>query len=307
MKKIIITTSTFAEFDSAPMTELKNNGYEPVLNPFKRTLTGDEFIALSKDAIGVIAGTETISAETLVEASTLKVISRCGVGMENVDLTAAAKLGIKVCNTPLGPTKAVAELVMGLCFNLSRKISQSDRHIRQGIWKKQMGSLVSGKTMGLIGFGNIGRAVAELASLLGMKILFYDPQCKRDVGGFQSVNIEQIYQDSDFISLHVSLNEQTKKMIGLKEIGQMKSSAFLINASRGGVVDEESLLQAIGKNMIAGAALDVFEKEPYEGPFLHLDNVILTPHIGSYAKESRIQMELDAAQNLINSLKEIDK
>ncbi len=304
MEKIFISTSTFAEYDTAPIDLLKKAGFEVVLNPLGRTLAKDEISQLASDASGLVAGTELIDGEVLRKLKNLKVVSRCGAGMDNVDLNTAKKLNIKVFNTPDGPTLAVAELTIGLILALIRKISYADRQIRSGKWQKKMGNLLSGKRVGIIGFGRVGRKVAQLLSAFKTKIVYHDPFISEKViGGAIKVNLSELLAGSDIISLHLSYSDKSKNLIGKKELELMKKDAVLINCSRGGIVDEGALYEAIKEGQIAGAAMDVFEQEPYRGPLKELDNAVLTSHIGSYAKETRIKMEIDSAKNLLEGLK----
>jgi D-3-phosphoglycerate dehydrogenase len=233
----------------------------------------------------------------------LKVISRCGVGMDNVDLEAAAQLNIKVFNTPFGPTLAVAELTVGLILDLLRKVTMMDREMRAGVWEKRMGKLLSGKRVGIIGFGRIGQKTGKLLRAFGCEIGCYDNLRIRGLEdlGIKRLEMDELLRESDIVTVHVS-GKYEKPLLGVKEIGMMKKGAWLVNVARGGVVDEEVLFDALKDGRLAGAALDVFEKEPYDGPLKELDNVILTPHIGSYAKEARIEMEIQAAKNLIKGL-----
>jgi len=302
--KIVITTTSFGKFDNSPLQLLNNSGYNVALNPYGRTLTGDEVIELAEGAAGLIAGTESLDRFILENLSSVRIISRCGVGMDNLDLEAAEKLNIKVFNTPFGPTLAVAELTVGLILDLLRKITLMDREIRAGIWKKHMGNLLRGKRVGIIGFGRIGQKTGELLRAFGCEIGYYD---SITIAGSKALKIERMEMDellreSDIVTIHVS-GKYEKPLLGAKEIEMMKKGTWLVNAARGGVVDEEALLNALKNGRLAGAALDVFEKEPYNGPLKKLENIILTPHIGSYAKEARVEMEMQAARNLIEGLR----
>jgi len=298
--KIIITTSSFATYDRSPLDELEQNQIEYTVNPFGRKLTKDEVIGLAKNADGLVAGTEPLNEEVLKQLPKLKVISRCGAGLDNVDLKNAKELNIKVFSTPYGPTLAVAELTLGLMLDLLRKITVMDRELRTGVWKKQMGSLLKGKKVGILGCGRIGQKVAELLTPLEVEIAYYDI-CTLE-GAILLMTKNELLSWADIITLHCSANTDGRPVIGESELKLMKDNSWLINASRGGLIDEKALLSALKKGKLSGAALDVFDNEPYEGPLRSLDNVILTPHIGSYAKEGRIQMEKDAVQNLINGL-----
>jgi D-3-phosphoglycerate dehydrogenase len=299
MKKIAITTTSFGRYDENPLKTILANGYDVVLNPYGRKLKKDEIVTLCKDTAGIIAGTELIDAGILEKLTDLKIISRCGTGLDNIDLNAAKKLGIKVFNTPDAPTLPVAELTVGLILNLLRKINTMDLALRQDRWEKLMGNLLYGKNVGIIGFGRIGKKVAELLKHFGCKIKYYDTRVAVEGQDAERVELSELLKGSDIISIHVSTKEQ---IIGENEIEQMKKVAWLVNVSRGGVVDEETLYHALKEGHLAGAALDVFEQEPYKGNLKELDNVILTPHVGSYAKEARIKMEIEAAENLLKGL-----
>jgi len=301
--KIVITTSSFATYDRTPLDELEKNQIDYTINPYGRKLTKDQVIDLAKDADGLVAGTELLDGDVLEQLPKLKVISRCGAGLDTVDLEKAKKLNIEVLFTPYGPTLAVAELTLGLILDLLRKITAMDRELRSGLWKKQMGNQLKGKKIGILGLGRIGQKVAELLTPLGVKIVYYDI-CAIE-GAFNAVSKNELLSWADIITIHRPANADGKPVIGEEELDLMKDNTWLINVSRGGMVDERALCSALKNGKLAGAALDVFENEPYEGPLRSLDNVILTPHIGSYAKEGRIQMEKDAVQNLINGLQNL--
>jgi len=253
----------------------------------------------------MIAGTEKLDRDVLLKAGSLKVISRCGAGMDNVDREAAKKLGIKVYNTPDAPTQAVAELTLGLILGLLRNISKNDREIRKGIWNKEMGNLLSGKTIGIVGLGRIGRKLIELMEPFKLKVIACEPFPEDKFvkqNNIRLMPLEELLHEADIVSLHVPYNNETKNLIDRGKLSLMKKSAILINASRGGIIVEPDLEKALLDGVIKGAALDVFEKEPYNGPLKNMENVILTSHIGSYARESRIKMEMEAVDNLINGL-----
>jgi D-3-phosphoglycerate dehydrogenase len=311
--KIAITTTSFGKYDEKSLELLKNKGYEVIFNPYNRTLKGDEIIEICKNAVGIIAGTEQLDADILENLTTpispqssvkdslsyLKVISRCGTGVDNIDIIAAERFGIKVLNTPDAPILAVTELTIGLMLNLLRKINQADSAIRNGKWEKPMGNLLTGKKVGIIGFGRIGRKVAELLVSFGCEIRYYDIKNVKQILGIKKVELYELLKTSDIVSIHVSSKEQ---IIGETEIRFMKKGAWLVNVARGGVIDENALYLALKEGHLAGAALDVFEQEPYTFPLPELNNVILTPHIGSYALEARIQMERQAVENLLKGL-----
>ncbi len=300
---VSINTSTFAEHNREPLSKLEKAKMAYSLNPFKRTLKEDEIIQAAHDAIGMIAGTESLTRRVLSQLPQLKVISRCGVGIDNVDLDYAKKQGIKVFATPGAPTDAVAELTMGLILNLLRQVLPMHQNLRSGIWKKQLGSLLKGKTVGIVGMGRIGQRLAQLLQPFKVEVLYYDIKKVRPPRGCQAVTLPLLLKRSDIVTLHIAADSQRKPFIGASELQQMKKASWLINMARGGVVDEQALYEALAKGHLSGAALDVFSQEPYRGPLKDLPQVILTPHIGSYALEARAQMELEAVDNLLRGLK----
>jgi len=303
--KVLVSTSTFGEFDETPLQKLKQNGFEVVVNPYGRKLQPQESIGLMRDIDGIIAGTEPLNSDILKRANRLKVISRLGVGLDNVDLTAAKQLGIHVASTPAAPTEAVAELTLGLMIVLARRVVEADHAIRNGSWKPLMGVLLTGKTLGIVGLGRIGKRVAELVQPLGMSILAYEPFAD---GSFVTkyqiglVSLSELFSQADIVSLHIPLLPETRGLVSRELFALMKPTALLINTCRGEVVDEAALLQAVESNRLAGAALDVYNEEPYRGPMKQNSRIILSAHMGSYAKEARIQMEHEAVENLIRLL-----
>lgn len=306
LKKVLASPSSIGQISPLPLELLRNNGYEVVINPYGRKLTTSETIILGKDCIGIVAGVENLDAKVLGQLPNLRCISRVGVGIDNIDEQFAESQGIKILNTPDGPTRAVAELTLGLTLSLLRKIPKAHSNVKNGVWKKETGNLLFEKKIGVIGLGRIGKLTAEIFRSLG------NPVCGFDIFPDQSwahkYNVElldfnSLLQSSDIISIHVPGEKNGKPIISEKELNSLKSNALLINVSRGGVVDESVLYAALKSGKISGAAIDVFTKEPYQGDFQLLDNVILTPHIGSYAKEGKLQMEIDAVNNLIKTLK----
>ena len=298
-QKVFISTSSFAKFDTSPLELLKDAGLDTQLNPYERKLTEDECLALYGNIDGLIAGTEALTKKVLKSAVNLKVISRCGAGLDNVDLNAAKKQGIQVFNTPYGPTSAVAELTVALILSLLRHINRMDRDMRAGKWQNRMGHLLQGKKVGIIGFGKVGQKVAELLIGLGTQIAYCDPAVVEVKADYKQMTLEELLTWSDIITIHAS---GKNPLLGHDELVKMKRGSWLVNCARGSMVNEKTLCQALEEGRLSGAALDVFEKEPYEGPLSRLDNVILTPHIGSYAKEARVEMEIQAAKNLIEGL-----
>lgn len=301
MKKISITTTSFADYDKEPLETLKKRGFNAYINPYKRQLKKEDVLEFCQGSEGIIAGTETLDAEILGKLKTLKVVSRCGTGMDNVDLKEAERLGIRVYNTPDAPTIAVAELTIALMLDVIRKISLMDNDIRKGNWCKRMGNLLSEKKVGIIGFGRIGKKVADFLTHFNCEVKYFDPFVEDGLFGLEKLPFSDLIAWADIVSLHVSTKD---KIFGEKELSMMKKSAWLVNISRGTVVDEEALYRSLKNNHLAGAAIDVFSQEPYQGSLKELDNVVLTPHIGSYAKEARIKMEIEAAENLIKGFED---
>ena len=301
--QVLISTSSFNLANFAQLSDLEKAGVEVKLNPFAARLTEKQVIdLLGTDTIGLIAGLEPLTKNVLQAAKSLKVIARVGTGLDSVDLVAAKELEIIVLNTPDAPTKAVAELTIAHILGLLRHLSQADRQIRNGIWKGLMGSLLETKTVGIVGFGRIGKRVATLLSAFGASVLISDAQVKSD--DFQNVGLDELCTRSDIVSLHLPYSEATHNIIDKKRINLMKKGSFIVNISRGGLVDEAMLLVALKSGHLAGAALDCFEQEPYEGELRNLENVQITAHMGSYARETRDLMEQEASRLLVNALHE---
>jgi D-3-phosphoglycerate dehydrogenase len=305
MTSILITTSSFGKHDSSLLRTLSENRLSYQMNPYSRKLTESEVCELIQQhqPVGIIAGIEPLTRRVLEKTKNLKVISRCGIGMDSIDLDAARKLGIVVTNTPDGPTIAVAELTLGMILSLLRRIHISDASIRRGEWIRPIGSLLYGKTMGLIGCGRIGLYLAKLLSSFGATIIGNDPLCKKSEYCIL-VGLDELFSRSDIVSLHIPYCIENHRFMSRERIYSMKKGAVLINAARGGIVDEEALYDALVSGHLGGAALDCFEREPYTGVLKSLDNVLLTGHIGSYAKEARILMERQAVENLLRKLED---
>ena len=307
MNKILITTSSFDLNNLPQADQLRAAGFDIVLNPYKRRLTEEEAgILLKDDVVAMIAGVEPLTKEVLSSANSLKVIARCGVGLDSVDLAAAKKQNILVSNTPNAPTLPVAELTLAHMLNLLRGVNAADSRIREGQWKPLMGNLLSGKCVGIIGLGRIGQKVAELVNAFGAEVIGFDQVDISSVPDVEPVTLEFLLAQSDIVSLHTPYNPQTHYLIGEEQLRIVKPTAYLFNISRGGLVDEQALYNALLENRLAGAGLDAFEDEPYAGPLCKMENVVLTAHMGSYAKESRMKQEREAAANLVNAITELN-
>jgi D-3-phosphoglycerate dehydrogenase len=287
---------------------LKEAGFQVDLDT---SITPEELIEKipGYDAI-VIRSRTKVRKDVLEAATNLKAVARAGVGLDNVDLAAAKALGVKVINSPEAPSNAVAELIIGLMFSLARNIAEADGTMKQGKWEKKRltGFELRGKTMGIIGLGRIGELVAEKTKALGMKLLIYNRTRDRvrsmvEAMGAELVDIERVYKDSDIISIHLPATPETRHMIGSDQFEMMKPTAYIINAARGGLIDEVALKIALDEGKIAGAALDVYEEEPTRDMSLvGRANVVCTPHIGAGSVEASIGNSTIVAAKLIEFL-----
>jgi D-3-phosphoglycerate dehydrogenase len=304
-RDVLVSPSSFGTCGEEPLELLEKYASNVILNPHGRKLTAEEVLDLASGCVGIVAGVEPLHAEILAQLPALRCISRVGVGLQNIDLEAARGRGIAIRNTPDGPTLPVAELAVGLAFAVLRRIPLADRNLRAGEWKKEMGSLLTGKKVGIVGIGRIGRAAAELFLGLGCKVVATDPAPDRawlESRRIELMSLADLLRQADVVALHLSIDPEAPPVIGARELDLMKPGAVLLNLARGDAVEEESLYQALQSGRIAGAGLDVFRSEPYQGPLTGLDQVVLTPHLGTYAREARLQMELDAVENLIDAL-----
>lgn len=309
-RKILISTSTFATYDRKPLSMLEDAGLDYVLNPYGRKMTREEIMKLLEGSVGLVAGTECLDEAVLSRVPTLRVISRCGASCDNIDLKATERQEIAVFNTPDAPTNAVAELALAGILNLLRKVSFADRCIRASKWKKEMGFLLREKTVGILGLGRIGKCLVQLLQPFNVKIFAYDIEQDNKFAANNNVtysDLDYVVAQADILSLHLPYSEDTHHVIDQRRIALMKPNGFLINLSRGGLVDETALTKALRDGRLAGAYLDTFEEEPYQGPLCDFPNVLLTPHVGSYAIECRVRMETKAVTNLIDYLKKNEK
>lgn len=304
MTAILFSTSTF-NLDFVPdRAELERAGLELRTNPFRRKLTEDEAADLLSDGvIGVVAGLEPLTERVLASAPSLRAIARVGIGLDSVDLAAAERLGIEVMNTPDPPARAVAELTLGHILSLLRRISLVDRRLHSGDWSPEMGSLLSGRAVGFIGFGRIGRRLARLLEPFEVEILVHDPAAS-DVP-YERTGIDDLLSRSTVVTLHVPYGPDTHHIIDGPRLALMRPDAILVNVARGGLVDEAALADAIGRGAIAGAALDCFADEPYHGPLAGMERVQMTAHMGTYARETRDQMEREAATKIVECLRRL--
>lgn len=300
--KVFVSTHPFSSTSELPMKLIKENGFELSVNEYGRKITSAELAHEIKDAEVLIAGTEKISEDVFKNATNLKLISRVGIGLDGIDFELCKKYGVRVAYTPDAPTMAVAELCVGLMLDLARKISQTDKAIKNGIWNRHMGMLLYGKTVGIIGIGRIGKSLVHLLSSFNVKFKAYDVAPDLAFGRLYKVDFvtkEEVLSQSDIISINLPLKSDTKDFITIKEFGLMKKESFLINTARGGIVNEHDLYLALKDGIIAGAAVDVFEEEPYSGELIQLENCLLTCHMGASTIDSRTDMEVQALEEAI--------
>jgi D-3-phosphoglycerate dehydrogenase len=247
-----------------------------------------------------------VTADILARAANLRIVGRAGVGVDNIDLAAATARRVLVINTPSGNAIAAGELALGFMFALARKIPAAAASMKKGEWEKKRfsGVEITGKTLGVVGFGNIGRVVAERAVGLKMKVLAYDPLIAPGAPlpeGMDLVGFDDLVSRADFITLHLPLTSETRNLFGTATLARMKKGAFLINCARGGVIDETALHQALQSGHLGGAALDVFEKEPPGPlPLLALDNVVATPHVGASTREAQSKVAVELAEVFVD-------
>lgn len=306
MYKVKSTSLDFGKTDRSPIDLLMANGCEFESVQIDAN-SEEQGIEAARDADVLVVGLQRITERVLEAAKRLKVIGRCGVGLDNIDLKAAGARGIPVVYAPGANAQTVADLTLGLLIALARKIPQADRMTRAGQWKRIMGADIWGKTLGVFGLGQIGFNVARRARGFEMNILAYDlfqnlPRAEELGIAYKSK--AEILQAADFITLHLPLDGGTRGFIGEADLNAMQRTAVLVNTSRGGIVDEKALYQALKGGVIAGAALDVFEQEPPgKTPLVELDNFIGCPHIGGITVEAINRIGMTVARDIVAVLK----
>lgn len=300
MAKTLITTVPFGNKNPLPFQLLEKAGMEYVVNPLNKKLTEDELISLIADFDILIAGTEIISDKVMASAPRLKFISRVGIGLDGVDLTAARKRGIKVSYTPDAPAPAVAELTIGLMLTLARSLHISNKQMHEKNWQRIFGRRLEEMTIGLIGYGRIGKRVYQHLKGFNCKnVLVNDLEPDTSITDVKWVSKEEIYQQADLISLHLPLSHQTKDLINKTELMKMKKDAIVINTSRGGIINEQDLYDVLKLGHLESVGIDVFEIEPYQGPLTELGNCFLTAHMGSMSVDCRTKMEIEATEEAV--------
>jgi D-3-phosphoglycerate dehydrogenase len=288
--KVLSTSPTFGYYVPEPLDYLRAYGCTVDLFPQGKKISQEELIQAIGEYDAAIVGIEKITASVLQASRKLRVIAKHGAGVDNIDMKAASSRGIVVTSAPGTNSESVADLTMGLFLSLARRIPFADRSVRTGGWPRLVGFQVFQKVLGIIGLGQIGKRVAKRALGFDMKVIAYDvfkDEAFAQQWGITYLSLEELLTASDFVSIHIPSLPSTHKMIGERELMLMKKEAFLVNISRGDVLDEEALCRVLKERTIQGAALDVFSNEPpKESPLLALDNVILTPHMGAYTYEA---------------------
>jgi D-3-phosphoglycerate dehydrogenase / 2-oxoglutarate reductase len=306
MKRILVTPRSLTAEGHPALDALVRAGYEVVFSAAGRQPTEEELLALLPGCVGYLAGVEKVTARVLHAAADLRVISRNGAGIDNIDLDAARRRGIHVCRAEGANSESVAQLAVGLLLSLARSIPFSNQAIKAGGWQRRQGVELHGKTLGVIGCGKIGRRTAEMALALGMAVRAYDPvadESFRPSAQFRFDSFENVLTGADAISLHCPPQADGKPLIDAGALNRMRQGMLLVNTARYDLLDAEAVLAALNSGRLGGVALDVFDREPPVGnPLVGHERVIVTPHIGGYTRESTEQATSQAVKNLLEQL-----
>lgn len=307
MYKVLITSRSFGKNSNLAAKYLEDNDCELHYAP-KGQLKSQELASIVKGYDALIIGIDEVSREVIEASDNLKVICMHGTGIDHIDVQAASEYGIYVANAPGANRNAVAELTIGLMIAAARNLYLVDNSVRKQTWVREIGFELSGKTIGIVGLGHIGKRVIELLSGFNANILVFSKRIDEEYAlktGVKFVEFDELVKNSDVISLHVPLNKETVGMIQEEQLNMMKRNAILINTSRGGLIDEKALYKALKEKRIAAAALDVFVNEPLESTSLlrELDNIILTPHVGASTFDTADHVDLINAQSTVSVLK----
>lgn len=302
--KVLISASPFCENSLTPINILKKNKISYDLNPKNRKLSEKEILKLIKSYDGLIADVEPLNKKVLSKAKKLKIISRVGIGINNIDLEYAKKKGIVITNTPDAPTEAVIELNLGLIFSLIRNISLHNTDIKKGKWERKFGIQLNILKIGVLGLGRVGLGLSKKLLKIGASKIFYNDLVKKKVRrNIIYKTKDYIFKNCDMICLTLPETNKTKKLLNRKIFKKMKKNSFIINTSRGDLINEKDLSNYLEKSYFSGVALDVFSKEPYKGNLSKFKRCILTPHVASHTVDSRNRMEVEATNDLINFFK----
>lgn len=302
-KKVLITNASFGMYSPQPMEILRQAGLGVT---WIKGATREQILQNVGDMDGMIVGVEPADSQIIAAGRKLKVIAKHGVGIDNIDVNAAQARGIAVKNAPGVNSDAVADFTFGMMIDAARGISYSDRALRAGQWPRTAGESIWGATLGIIGLGAIGRGVALRAKGFNMRVLAYDVFWNETFAsehGVERATLEQIYGQADFITIHAALTDETRNMITMEQLRLMKKNVILVNAARGGIVNEADLYTALTEGVIRGAALDAFSVEPAKDlPLFALDNVVVTPHLGAFSKEAMTRMSMIAAEQIVQNV-----
>ncbi|MDP9203554.1 MAG: phosphoglycerate dehydrogenase [Gemmatimonadota bacterium] len=302
---IFIALSTFGAEDRRPLAMLESSGCQFRIHSTGKRVTKEELARDGSDATVIVAGVEPYDVATLNLLPVLRCISRCGVGVDAIDLDAARGRGIVVANTPTIPIDAVAEMALAMFLSISRNLRPQANLMQARRWERLSAHLLKGRTVGLIGFGRIGQRVAQLCQAFGANVVAHDPMADPAVArkvGVTLLDKAELLAAADIVSLHASRNAGQPVLIGSSEMALMKRGAVLVNLARGEMVDEEALVAALKSGHLSGAGLDVFGKEPYQGALCDFEQVILTPHSATLTAETRAAMEIQCIENALEFL-----
>lgn len=299
---VAIGPSSFAQEDDAPRRRLEAAGVSVKENPFGRRLTEEETVAHLAGCDGLIAGLEPLNRRVIASAAPqLKAIARVGIGVANVDFDAAAEFNVKVSSTPDGPIDAVAEMTLAALLALNRRLIASNQALHQGAWKKEIGLGLGGAKTLLIGYGRIGRRVGALLRAFGATVLVHDPYIDDNglTQGERRVTLDVGLVEADVVSLHAA---GESCILGSAQFAMMKRGVVLLNSARGGLVDEQALIDALDNGVVGAVWFDAFWQEPYAGPLTNYPQALLTPHVATYTRQCRLHMESAAVENLLRDL-----
>jgi len=302
--RVVSTSPSFAMYSDEPLQILREHRIEVVRLPAH---AGErELIGALADADAIIVGYGDINRNVIESSPRLKVICKHGVGVDNIDLAAAREKGIPVTNVPDGNKTAVADYAFGLMLTIARRIHEANERTKRGEWPKMVTGEVYGKTLGVVGLGRIGKEMVRRAKGFDMTVLAFDPYpdaAFAEAYGVRFVSLEELLGESDFVTLHLPLGERTHRLIGREELDRMKSTAYLLNVSRGGLIDEAALEEALRDGKIAGCALDVFEEEPAKGhPLFERPNCLATSHVAGYTYEAINKIGVACANQVVSVL-----
>ena len=296
------TSRSFGRHTRAGVRLLEDAGYDVILAGPGGPWPEEKMREYARDADALIVGADQVTRNVLTSSRRLRVVAKHGVGVDNIDLAAAEELGISVTYAPDGNTRSVAEMTVAMLLSLWRGLARADARLRARVWEPMVGREAAGRTLGIIGLGRIGRAVAILGQALGMRILACDvvqDPAFADAHGIRYETLEGVLRQSDAVSIHVPLMDQTQRLIGSREMAWMRPDAVLVNVARGGIVDEHALAEALAHGRLAGAAVDVFEHEPpWDSPLLGFETVLLTPHIAHSTQEAMERVDVMVAEDV---------